>query len=1153
MTDMPSQRLQTARENGRFDGTPAPEELDHFLDILMADAPDGYEPWLFRCRKESKAPATKFGSWKDESNRLTREEAKDAMREGWNIGIAGTPDDRLVNVDIDDDDATDIAAIQDSVRSRSRSRTGRHTQYFEEEGENIPNIPTDAKGEIRARWQYVLAPGSYVPTDPEEEGLDIPDPQLPLVGYYTVERPHEPTEIEYDDLPEVFRDAYEAAQQAESETPDPDEPDAGEIDTDGENTSGVFDIEVRDIIRREGGTTDPHARWSAIFHGSSTDANMSVSDKGRLHCWRHNVAHGGLQVLAVLSSETESGESACLHIGAGHKNSGAGPSRLSDGELTWPAWEYAKRSGYLPDDDPIPHTALLHLATERGLCDPDDIEDGWKLPREAFNDALEVVETEFGLSPGREAITDTDPDLSDDEQDYYVHTLEDRRIVDSIDDVDDLPSNSFVLDKPPREGGSYRIMGDFVEAGVEFLTVAPRHAILEYHVETLSELASDKYSLIHFKGSTKVCANGGGERCDAYPMDHHERQQWRTEIKNIVHKKQVITEDDCPTGLCTYWFLKEAAKMSDIVLTVPQLAKRITQDVDDPFEPEKLFIDEEQALGHYKPGSVELCTVHQSVDTNGMPSVETGDTQIHTHTDIFEEIRETIHDEQQERAEDGVTDDYRETPPERDICAALDSLDDLREVLSVTAARDALQERGEQPTLGNVIDFIQTATEEFSFPERTADPDRLKEKIEELVRPYYWQENANPGGFLEAVLFPYENNPFHFKNVEGEYTVRLIGDSEHIFYEDWLDSFDQLALIAGPEGERFLSEVKGQDACVLRVDSFRYAEDFVVLPVGRQEDGSLEAVDKQRQRCQRLIRLLNEQCHPHIAVTGTKDQAWQLHKTLRNTGDVVTDPTSPAKTLYKLWTFGATAIIYENSVVSRGIDAPFFDATVIANPGFSTPYWEARADYYKDEDTEKWREAHAVKQELTDRELTNAALRMSATYDVATMFGTKVIAAAESDVDRLKYLQDRVLPRVGTADTAATAISALTIGGDFEEQLKSVYDGVNQSEKEFIKISVLESFTELEQERPVYDMDRLGKWVENRFFTGSPLEDVRGVLAGRCGDPPSTSEVYERLPGMHDSRISAMLRILANRGEVDIVREVVDGGGKVKRWDYRGT
>jgi len=48
---------------------PRPEEFMEFHDLLVEQAPDGYDPWLFRCEAGSKAPDLSYGSWKDEEAR----------------------------------------------------------------------------------------------------------------------------------------------------------------------------------------------------------------------------------------------------------------------------------------------------------------------------------------------------------------------------------------------------------------------------------------------------------------------------------------------------------------------------------------------------------------------------------------------------------------------------------------------------------------------------------------------------------------------------------------------------------------------------------------------------------------------------------------------------------------------------------------------------------------------------------------------------------------------------------------------------------------------------------------------------------------------------------------------------------------------------
>lgn len=413
---------------------PRPDEFKRFAKLLTANAPDGYEPHFFRVAKAGKAPALEFGGWKSEDKRLSVEEAVEWMGEGGNVGIAGLEDGPLVNVDIDDDERTTVDDLKPTLRARSRSRGGFHGWYFDVEGE-VPNIPTDTAGEVRTDDQYVVAPGSFVASAAEEiaDGADH-------AGYYTVEEENPVASITYDELPEVFREFHESTPSDESELQPQD---VTAYEGSGEGSSGgrrersressashsdvtsssdssratgseVYDVEARDLVSG----SSPSDRFSSIFHGSDTGSNMALSSEGKLHCWRHNVVHGGLQALAVLSDLSGTGDSACMRIGRGHKSgknnsvSGAGPNRLKgDWRLVWYAWHYAKGKRIIPEDDPIPYRALVNLAVDDGLLEEEELieretEDGDTyvgFPNAtAYNIALAHVATEYDRDPGRE-------------------------------------------------------------------------------------------------------------------------------------------------------------------------------------------------------------------------------------------------------------------------------------------------------------------------------------------------------------------------------------------------------------------------------------------------------------------------------------------------------------------------------------------------------------------------------------------------------------------------------------------------------------------------------------------------------------------------------------------------------------------------------
>jgi P4 family phage/plasmid primase-like protien len=92
----------------------------------------------------------------------------------------------------------------------------------------------------------------------------------------------------------------------------------------------------------------------------------------------------------------------CEQIGSGHK--GGSPSTISSdkGRYLWSAWRYAKESGLIPRDDPVPYAALLHIVREKELATPVEIPKTKEesLPRPVYKAALAVVEG-YGYDHGR--------------------------------------------------------------------------------------------------------------------------------------------------------------------------------------------------------------------------------------------------------------------------------------------------------------------------------------------------------------------------------------------------------------------------------------------------------------------------------------------------------------------------------------------------------------------------------------------------------------------------------------------------------------------------------------------------------------------------------------------------------------------------------
>jgi len=316
-------------------------EFEHFYDLLMQNAPVGYVPWLFRLQKMGKDPATK-GSWKDESARLTKEQAIDCIRQGYNIGIAARKNDALVQYDIDNKDFINQVP-QDTLVVMSRKRCGVHAFGWDKDHSAKINLPTGNDGEVRSDDQYLVACGSYVPFDLKSEKDKKAFDSLPEYarndpdfGYYTVKVELPPKPMAFDDLPDFFKE--KAAEEVENTVKinqaieQKEYPKGGKYDA-------LFKLKAADVVG-----FPVRDRVGNPFHDSTTDANFSVSRDGIwAHCWRHGVSLNAIQLLCVKAKYMECGDAGTPHKARGY-------SKIKgDRKALEVAYNQAVKDGLIPE------------------------------------------------------------------------------------------------------------------------------------------------------------------------------------------------------------------------------------------------------------------------------------------------------------------------------------------------------------------------------------------------------------------------------------------------------------------------------------------------------------------------------------------------------------------------------------------------------------------------------------------------------------------------------------------------------------------------------------------------------------------------------------------------------------------------------------
>lgn len=171
------------------------------------------------------------------------------------------------------------------------------------------------------------------------------------------------------------------------------------------NRSALFDFDIRDVT---GLSWDSRGKNPLGHHGSeggSKNYFVLIERDSVAYDHKYKVAYNALTYLLCE---------------AGERRAADPNGRLDDEELL-AAWLHAKQKRLLPEDDPIPHRALVAIALAEDLCDRDEIEDGWKLPRNAYDAAIESVEEIHGVTPGREPLArGTDPAADDHDDEWTV-------------------------------------------------------------------------------------------------------------------------------------------------------------------------------------------------------------------------------------------------------------------------------------------------------------------------------------------------------------------------------------------------------------------------------------------------------------------------------------------------------------------------------------------------------------------------------------------------------------------------------------------------------------------------------------------------------------------------------------------------------------
>jgi putative DNA primase/helicase len=390
-----------------------PAEFLKFNELLIKNAPEGYEPFYFALVPNDKEPVRdgKYdpilaGSWF--KRKLSVNRAYTLLEKGYNIGIAALANDPLCIVDVDNIEL--VGSIKPTLITQSRKRIGRHNFFFTSdestyEKENSifidsakDNIDTDIAGEVRANNEYVVCAGSFVECS-EEQILKIPEEDRPNAGKYSIFAENDVSYITYEELPDIYKQKHEQDKLSEIEYQiGKEESQSNEKEENSKYKSNLWTLTIPGLTGIKNNPTKRFPMFSD-FHNddSKTGGNASISGD-LLHCWRHNVSHNAFTFLAV-----KAGLYTCNDAGRKFKGHRFGATKTP--ENVYKVWLYAKQQKIIPDNDPAPSKAMEYAAISLfKICSKTDLTDGWKLPPDTYNKTLDLLKA-LGINTGREQFT----------------------------------------------------------------------------------------------------------------------------------------------------------------------------------------------------------------------------------------------------------------------------------------------------------------------------------------------------------------------------------------------------------------------------------------------------------------------------------------------------------------------------------------------------------------------------------------------------------------------------------------------------------------------------------------------------------------------------------------------------------------------------
>lgn len=605
---------------------------------------------------------------------------------------------------------------------------------------------------------------------------------------------------------------------------------------------------------------------------------------------------------------------------------------------------------------------LEWIAVEAGLISCSDAGSGC-LRGEKFRQVLEIAYKRGYKMPDLRRLNNQD------------RIIENRIVLEEL--PEDLPSEPIVvIEGPPRIGKTRCADRQLIKAGSGNY-ISHRHSIVLHAIDTFRKEGGRNAVLLEGKHRPGMCRNDSRNCADCeYKMDRHNYLELKDVATALLKEHKILTKKEVPADLCPYIILKLAEEIADYCFTVAHF-------INDIQDRSLTVLDEDPTLAHFYPSSVELLKIKSERNEYKF------DNTLGMVWGSIEEIKDRIMKKSRLREEDRL------------ILSATSKLEAIKGIIDNT--RDGRID---------IEQCCQKVSEQIE-PKTKVDPITANKALSKLGDDYRIDctSDVDFKNYFTALLFPYEKRPVHMLSSSGSgySSMYLIGDaSSPTVNMSWTSTdnrgSEHKVLIIGNTLAELFAKSLG-NAVVIEIRKFKYARNFVVVPVDCGNEDTYRGKDKnQRLKVRKLIKAVaggpdSKSRHPNLALVGSKDhQDWLM----RSLGGIAHASQDEGE-IGQQWNYrgGYVNIFYQNSAMSRGLDVDEYNVIFVHDVDFAQPFWSA-AIAAGDEGAED------LLNSIIMDETTNSVLRISPVVGRGE-FNPKIVVIPRADLWKVRYLDDQVL------------------------------------------------------------------------------------------------------------------------------------------------